>query len=213
MKNHVILILFSILFLCNETYENLNTIRIGEFTFQFPNDFKLINEQGIDSYVGKVSNGKIRFQFDYGYYSDSFDPTIEEYLNEDVWKWNALGKLSFIRSETDISKITKEIILLKSITKDSINFTNYYKYGTNTLSYEIIIPEEIRSKKITIDTIDNVIIKIVKGKDNIGLYAKNLKNYSKSMKASKALSIFASNLNRKDVVKALKILKTCTLEK
>lgn len=64
MKNIVILILFSILFSCNE---NLNTIKIGEFTFQFPNDFKLINEQGIDSYNGKVSNGKIRFQFDYGY--------------------------------------------------------------------------------------------------------------------------------------------------
>lgn len=210
MKNIVILILFSILFSCNE---NLNTIKIGEFTFQFPNDFKLINEQGIDSYNGKVSNGKIRFQFDYGYYSNSFYPTIEDYLNEDVWKLNSLANLGIIQSGMDLSKIAKEIMFLKSQTKDSIKFTNYYKYRNDTLRYDIILPEELTYNKVKSYTIDNVFYKFVEGKNYVGLYVKNLKKYSKSLNSYKALSISASNLNRKDMEKALKILKTCTLEK
>jgi len=29
-------------------------ISIGEYTFDFPEDFKLIEEQGIESYVGQI---------------------------------------------------------------------------------------------------------------------------------------------------------------
>lgn len=41
------------------------------FSINFPTaDWKLVNQQGFDSYVGYYENGKEKIQFDHGWYSD-----------------------------------------------------------------------------------------------------------------------------------------------
>lgn len=67
-------------------FENGNLIAIGEYTFNFTSDFGLTEEQGIDSYVGKVSNDNFSLTFDYGWYTrPSEDLPIDEYeVVEDV---------------------------------------------------------------------------------------------------------------------------------
>ena len=125
---HIIIILF-ILTSCDtksNVNESKNEIEIGEYIFQFPYDFKLIKEKGIDTYVGKISNGKIDFQFDYGYYSNKLEKSIHEYLSQDVWKWNALGKNDLL-PEGDVTGYTSKMKLLKYETSDSINFKLFYQ--------------------------------------------------------------------------------------
>lgn len=188
-------------------------IEIGAFTFQFPQDFKLIKEQGIDSYVGKVSNGKIDFQFDYGYYSNSLDKSIAEYLEQDVWKWNALGRYGLLPSGTELSGIAKETALISCQTEDSIKYINFYMFKGDTLSYKLTIPKEILETKIEIDTIDSVVYKYVRKSNYVGLYAKNLRGFNKSINSYLALSIVASDLNKEETEIAYEILRSCKRQK
>jgi len=47
---------------------------LGPYMFIFPAGFNNISEQGINSRPGNVSNGKMVFHYDYGYYnSQPFD--------------------------------------------------------------------------------------------------------------------------------------------
>lgn len=188
-------------------------IEIGDFTLQFPNNYKLIKEKGIDSYVGKVSNGKIDFQFDYGYYSNSLEESIFEYLSEDIWSWNALGQHGLLPSGTDLSAIAKEIKLIYSKTEDSIKYTNLYQFKGDTLTYELTIPKELRETKFAIDTVENVVYKFVRKRNYVGLYAKNLGTYNKSINSHLALSIEASDLSEEETEKAFKILRSCKIQK
>ena len=62
-------------------------ITIGKYSFVFPPGFKLIEEEGIDSQVGRITNGKMDFHYDYGYYeiafgdlpADKYEVTEEEF--------------------------------------------------------------------------------------------------------------------------------------
>ena len=204
-------ILISLLASCNvgdEGAESKNDIEIGEYNFQFPLDFNLIKEKGIDSYVGKISDGNIEFQFDYGYYSNSLDESISEYLSRDVWKWNALGRNNLL-PEGDVSGLSDKAELIKFAIADSLNYTLFFLYEKDTIEYELKIPNEIFNTQIEIDTVDNIIYKFVQSNGYIGLYAKNLDGFNESINSYKALSITASNLNKKETGIAYEILRSC----
>jgi hypothetical protein len=197
----------------SKSEHNATKIEIGVFTFQFPQGFKLYTEKGIDSFVGKITNGKIDFQFDYSNYSNSLDKTISEYLEQDVWKWNALGLYGLLPSGTDLSAINKEISLISSQTEDSIRYINLYEFKEDTLSYELSIPKAILDTKFEIDTIDNVLYKYVRKRNYVGLYVKKLNGIHNSNNSIQVLSIVASDLNNKETEIAYKILRSCKLQK
>lgn len=74
--------IISIVFLllaCRQTFEKTNpkwqTIEVGNYVFDFPSDFKLVEGKGIDSYVGKIQGDSIWFGFNFGYYSSDFEQT------------------------------------------------------------------------------------------------------------------------------------------
>lgn len=46
----------------------------GEFTLQAPPGWKKFTEQGVDSYVGGLTDGKDSLEFDYGWYSAELSP-------------------------------------------------------------------------------------------------------------------------------------------
>ena len=188
-----------------------NEIEIGEYVFQFPQDFKLIKEKGIDSHVGRASNEKIDFQFDYGYYSNSLDKSIDEYLTEDVWKWNALRRNNLL-PEGDVTGKTKEMELIDYVTSDSIKYTLLFLYKSDTIKYDLNIPDEMRNVKIEIDTVDHVVYKFVRKEDYVGLYAKNLKSFNNSINSCKSLSITSDKLSHEETEKCYKILRSCKLK-
>lgn len=57
-------------------------IDAGVFVLNTPSNYKLIKDQGIDSYVGRVTNGNIEFTFDYGWYSNSKPRTYYDYVDK-----------------------------------------------------------------------------------------------------------------------------------
>jgi hypothetical protein len=85
----------------------------------------------------------------------------------------------------------------------------FYKYKADTLTYEVNLPKEIREIKIEIDTIDNVAYKLVRKSNYVGLYAKNLNGFNKSINSYLALSIVASELNARETEIACEILRSC----
>lgn len=72
----------------NKSIQSLqNTvIDAGPFEVTAPSNFKLVKQQGIDSYVGKVTNGKIEFSFDYGWYSNRGPLTYYDYADKYLFK-------------------------------------------------------------------------------------------------------------------------------
>lgn len=56
---------------CTKDDEPLQEIEVtlGPYMFVFPGGFKHIPEQGIDSYPGRVTNGDMVFDYDFGYYN------------------------------------------------------------------------------------------------------------------------------------------------
>ncbi|GAB5554553.1 MAG: hypothetical protein Sapg2KO_41440 [Saprospiraceae bacterium] len=57
-------------------------IDLGSFELEAPKGFKYKQRQGIDSYVGQISNGKITFEFDYGWYSNNKPLTPREVFED-----------------------------------------------------------------------------------------------------------------------------------
>jgi predicted AlkP superfamily pyrophosphatase or phosphodiesterase len=192
----------------NSAYDNQNWIEIGEYSFKFPNDFELIKEKGIDSYVGKISNGKIDFQFDYGYYSDPLDKSVDEFLSRDVWKLTALGRNNLL-PEGDITGLVEKTELIRYYSSDSINYTLIFQYESDTIQCTVKIPEEIQKLKVDIDTIDNIRYKFVRSYYYVGMNVKNLMSFNKSMNSCKSLSILATKLSPDEIKKCYEILRTC----
>lgn len=195
----------------NKSTGTFKEIAVGDYIFKFPKDFKLIKEKGLDSDVGKISNGKIKFEFDFGYYSNSFEKSLQEYFNFEVWKTNALT-IRYPKLSMD-ELLKKEIKLIKSETFDSVNYTLFFLHKKDTILYNIVIPEEIRAAKIELDTIDNLVCKLIQTDEYVGLYLKNLNEFKESINSYLALSIRADGLNSKERKVALKILRTYKLKK
>lgn len=193
--------------------ETKNVIEIGEYTIQFPDGYNLMKEQGIDSYIGKISNGVFEFNFDYGYYSNELEKSVEEIVNQDVWKWNALGQNNRLPNGCDWSQKAKETQLVKYEALDSNQYSLTFVHNRDTLNYVMQIPEEMRRTKIEIDTIDNIVFKLVNTTNYVGLYAKNLNKFHTSMNSYAALSITAECRNKEDRKRAIDILRTCKLKK
>jgi hypothetical protein len=50
--------------------DNWHKIDLPTFSVNTPTDYKLVKQQGIDSYVGLITNGSDTLSFDYGWYSN-----------------------------------------------------------------------------------------------------------------------------------------------
>ncbi len=61
-------------------------IDAGPFQVTTPPDFNLVQEKGIGSFVGKITNGKIEFRFDYGRYSYRGPWTYYDYADKYLFK-------------------------------------------------------------------------------------------------------------------------------
>src|SRR5688572_5076506 len=89
MNRLLVISIVIILFGCGESSKKLDewkTIEVGNYEFDFPPDFELIKEKGIDSYVGKIKGDSMSFGFDFGYYSNDLGQTTQEYLSHGDWR-------------------------------------------------------------------------------------------------------------------------------
>jgi hypothetical protein len=196
-----------------------NVIVIGTYSFEFPNDFKLVKEKGQDSYVGKIKGDRITFDFDYGYYSNPLVQTQQEFLKDSFWLLHAgdqFMKEGITYDENNSPKI-EFINLRPATTKDRIAFSNadfiaVCKHDSLIFDYPVTIPDDTKQHFINVDTIQNRLTKTVIAKNPTkgltGIYLKDLNSFNESINSYLALSIATSHLTKEQQVIVQKIFST-----
>jgi hypothetical protein len=170
----------------------LKKITIGEYNFMFPNDFKKVEEQGIDSYVGKVKGDSIVFGFDYGYYSDRLVESEQEYIDKKYWLQNAESQFMKPGITYDNNNRPKiELINVRQTTNsDTLKFKNAdliakCKHDSIVFEYPITFPDKTKQHIVKVDTIQNHLRKIIIAKDPskgmTGIFLMNLNGFNNSM--------------------------------
>lgn len=221
MKTLLSIALILFFFGCKPTYkkteEKWKTIEVGDYLFNFPPDFKFIEEQGVDSYVGKIKGDDITFEFDFGFYSNDYEQTVDEYLKDGDWRSSIPFQFMKDGITYDHKNMPKvEIINIRPATaKDNpenkkYDFVAECKYENKKFNYPISIPDDIKNQNCRVDTIQNVYRKIV--------FSRDTKNgitgiYLTKMSGGKALSLYTSNLTKAQQKTALKILGTGRLKR
>lgn len=211
------------LFGCGQTEKKSDgqwkTIEVGDYLFDFPADFELVTEKGIDSYVGKIKGDSMWFGFNFGYYSNDFEQTPQEYLDKGHWRL-ALS-LQFMKEgitydQTNMPKVDVINIRPATIQDSTIgtgcDYVAKCKHDTTEFDFAVYIPDEIKQLNFTIDTVDNQYRKIVLAKDpqkgTTGIYIRDLNSFSESINSYLALSMATGKLTSKQQETALKIFKT-----
>lgn len=223
MKQLLTILVMIFLFACgrteNKSDEQWKTIEVGDYLFDFPADFKLVTEKGIDSYVGKIKGDSIWFGFDFGYYSNDFEQTPQEYLDEGHWRLSLpyqFMKEGITYDQTNTPKV--DIISIRPATlHDSTigkgcDYVAKCKHDKTEFDFAVYIPTEIKEMNYSIDTVDNHYRKIVWAKDpkkgTTGIYLRDLNGFNESINSFLALSMATNNLTSKQQELALKIFKT-----
>jgi len=221
----ILTLLFALLMAISCRHQTRDSITIGTYSFSFPKDFDLIKEDGIDSYVGKITNKHVSLGFDYGYYSDKLIPSPEEYIESKQWLTRFVSDCN---QETPIERqVSISDIGILNIRKS--NFSDHLRQSESEytallkwrdgkqLEYQIEIPEDFKPYTIQIDTIENCLRKIVIAKNPYrgltGIYLRDLKGHNESINSSLALSMSSSRLTKSQQDSLLKIFNTLKIKK
>lgn len=118
MKIFRILILFPISFLIScsgndESFSSTNKIiEIRNYTIEVPDNFKLIEEQGYDSYVGKIQGSGIIISFDYGIYTRKEENISDEDYEVREDEFDGYSKQLLIANNPEINNTSVHIALI-----------------------------------------------------------------------------------------------------
>ncbi|MBD3635706.1 MAG: hypothetical protein HUJ25_00055 [Crocinitomicaceae bacterium] len=191
----------------NETTSEETIIQIGPYQFDFPSEFALVTEKGIDSNVGKIESDSITLRFDYGHYSNKLILSIDEYLSSYSWEMDLHNRFSK-PEDIDYTKSPPEVEIFEvreaTETDSSFGFLPDYivtfEYEENKYSEPIFISEENKNHKLRVDTIKNHFRKIVQA-DNpetgvTGIYLSDYQNVNTNIGTPKSLSMSTTGISR-----------------
>lgn len=216
MKRLLILLAFLPLISCKKAEQqgivDWHTIRVGGYLFDFPADFKLIEETGTDSYVGRVEGDSISFFFDYGKYSNELAPTPEQYLEDSIWVRDASYQFMKTGKTYNIEELPEvEVLSMRKATlQDGLKWKGSDYVATGRLEkyvfeFPIYLPQETKEHNISVDTIDSHYRKIVKANEpSNGMTGIHIK----PIKSDVALTMVADSLTESQQDLVVKILST-----
>jgi cytochrome c553 len=117
----ILLLSISIYFLfsSNSQKSNNNDFNFGAFSIKIPKDWKKIKFDGIDSYVGGITNGNDSLTFDYGWYS--YDFSYEDGEKQLFTTDTINGKIALITKPKEIGNGTIGIYMEKAFKKNRFN--------------------------------------------------------------------------------------------
>src|SRR4249919_1713797 len=82
MNRFFLPIILLLLYSCNSKRDGWQTLDFSDFKLQTPVGWKIIKQQGIDSYIGGLTNGRDTLEFDYGWYTQEIgeeDPNLHKF--------------------------------------------------------------------------------------------------------------------------------------
>jgi hypothetical protein len=116
---------------CNTKTRNCQTLDFGAFKLKAPKGWVKFKEQGIDSYVGGLTNGKDSLWFDYGWYSSEIN---DEYSSSHLYGQDTINGLI---ATIQIPKVDGKGFIRLNIShvndKDRFNLGGYNIRGTEII--------------------------------------------------------------------------------
>lgn len=206
----------------------------GSFTIKVPGDWEYKEEEGVDSFVGRIEGEDVVLFFDWSEmgYSNSLIPTKYEYMYEVRWNWLPV-QLPYAQPEVtytngDVDALRAEIMREKGITDSSMVKVEKFQipeininlgkdafeailiYKDTTIQHFVEFPEEIKSHQIVVDTLGNYERKIVRSTIEFsgitGVYFEDLNS-------SFNFNIVGENLSFENQDKAIEAFKTISLKR
>lgn len=215
----------------NRPFQSLQKtiIDAGPFSVNTPSNFKLVTEKGIDSYVGKISNGKIEFSFDYGWYSNRGPLTYYDYADKYLFKLYADEILTTCNlTDSLYQKIRANPIILDA--KRNPKFPNEsdkeilttISLGVGTCTIPVLDVTGVISQNYKTHIITETINNIQRRKQfypntnkykSAGVYIENLEEKRDDKYGYNKLSFSTNNFNEKNSKMILEILESVKLNK
>jgi hypothetical protein len=104
----------------NKTTSDLKTLDFGAFTIETPKEWTKVQEQGIDSYVGRIAMDRIdTLEFDLGWYSN--DLTEYQEIKMGNGKTYYINAYDTAYSPTLVDSANKDIVVKSNIAWDTID--------------------------------------------------------------------------------------------
>ncbi|WP_199138784.1 hypothetical protein [Pedobacter sp. ASV12] len=188
-----------------------NIIEIGDYSFDFPTDFKLVKEQGVDSYVGRIEGNTYSFEFDFGLYTSTLIESPDEYLKDGDWRFELPER--FIRPNITYKNNEPKVEVLsirQANQRDSLigkgcDYIARCRHKKNIFNFPIYLPKDTKAHYFKTDTLNKIYRKIVYAKDPkkgiTGIYLSRLNS-------KRSLSLVAHHLSHKEQEMALRIFST-----
>ena len=123
MTQRLISILLILTISCNKKANEWRTLDFGSFKLKTPKDWTKFKEQGIDAYVGGLTNGKDSLWFYYGWYISGFkDEDADKYL---FAQDTVNGKIAAIKIPKKNGKGAIEMFIDNVTDKDKFQLSGY----------------------------------------------------------------------------------------
>lgn len=195
------------------------TLHIGAYRIDVPSNCKWKEEQGIDSYVGKIVGDDWVLQLDYGVYGGEMGQTLPEYLNNGFWRRELAYRFmrEGITYDAQNTPIVKILGIRQAIAKDSVvgsgcDYVAHCRFETTEFNAPVYVPREVKQTHSTIDTLHNQYRRIVWSDDSengiTGLILRNFDTYTASKNGSYSLTLYAHKLTAAQQKTVLRILRS-----
>ena len=128
----LVIITFSILIVisCKTVIEK--NVYFGDFEITLPEDWTKVRSKGIDSYVGKITNGIDTLTFDYGWYSGDFS---HENRDKQLFAYDTInGKIALLTKPKSKGNGTTGIFIEKAYDKNK-----FILKGKNIMNEELAL--------------------------------------------------------------------------
>ncbi len=203
-------------------------IDAGGFQVTVPSNFKLIKRKGLDSSVGSISNGKIEFRFDFGWYSNRGPLTYYDYVDKSLFNFHEAEVISTCQlSDSTSAKIKKNLIILDarrnpkypSSSEKEISTTIAVRTGNCTIflanreekisqTYEMYEIQEV----VNLDFRRKQFYPKRRNSKKAGVFIENLKEKREAEHGHSKLNFSTNDYREKNAELIIKILKSVKLK-
>lgn len=231
-KRYTLIICVVSLFLsrCGEPPE-YKIIETPGFIIEVPGNWEYVQENGMDSFVGRIVGDSMSLSFDKSSmgYANHLIESEEEYLESGFWdignapymKPGVIYTSGDVKGERDRTMkekgITDTALVLvekiqkpeREVVKEDGEYWGILTFKDTSVKLKIQIPEETTQHEITVDTVSSYIRKIIRPKEG---YGGMTGIYLEKINSGSNFNLYGYNLSRSNQEKAIRAFKTIKIK-
>lgn len=206
---------------------NWHKIDLKNFELETPKEYQFQPHQGIDSFVGEISNGQVTFFFDYGWYSNKGPMTakdlFEKYATRSFFDFLDDSIKNEIKVENIRRDMWKDLFIKNVIQKDSGQYVAEIQYKDRVISHPFdLFDQELEDnkKRYEFETFQDSLFykkiyfpKNTENHNEAGAYLEDLIGKQKNSFQFNKLSFYTSNVNHTNQQEIIQILRSLKMKK